>query len=226
MAGGQYTALRGGARCSFRVAMRFLELRDLAAAKAVPDVFTLDNWPNELRDLFWTLWDALESGRVRAYSYGKEIPANDWARDRSALEQVLRDMGMLGIGYFISSAAQLTKHCVVDVDELMAVFAPTSLETPPAALYEGEGAAPSSKPSQDEEVGAEKLLTMASHEDLIDWCKEAKANGARNRAEVDAYVKERAVRDKKGLVLKDLPAARREAKALGTPGRRRKSARD
>jgi hypothetical protein len=213
MAGGQYTAPRGGARCSFSDAIQFLALRDFA--KAAQDVFALDTWPAELVDLFFDLCSMLERGLVHAYRYGKEIPASDWIRHRSALEQVLRDKEVLGIGHFISSAAQLTKHCFVDVEELMAASAPNSLETPRAALYEGEGATRSSKPSQDEDVGAEKLLTMASHKDLVDWCKEAKANGARNRTEVDAYVKERAFREKKGLVLKDLPAARRDAKSLG-----------
>jgi hypothetical protein len=226
MAGGQYTARSGGARCSFSIAIQFLALRDFVAAKAAPDVFALDTWPAELVDLFFDLCGMLERGLVRAYSWGKEIPASDWIRHRSALERVLRDKEVLGIRLFISSAAQLTKHCSVDADELMAAFAPTSVETPPAALHEGEGAAPSSKPSQDDDVGTEKLLPMASHKDLVDWCKEAKANGARNRTEVDDYAKGRAVREKKRLVLKNLPAARREANALGSAGRRQKSAGD
>ena len=102
MAGGQYTASRGGARCPFSVAIQFLVLRDLAAARAAPDVFALDNWPAELVDLFFDLCGMLERGLVRAYSWGKEIPASDWIRHRSALEQVLRDKELLGIRLFIS----------------------------------------------------------------------------------------------------------------------------
>jgi hypothetical protein len=134
MAGGQYTASRGGARCSFSVAVRFLELRDLAAAQTAPDVFTLDNWPNELRDLFWTLWDALESGRVHAYSWDKEIPANDWTRDRIKLEAQLGQKDILGFHPFIMAAAQLTRHRSVDVKQLVTAFSPV-VETPvePAA---------------------------------------------------------------------------------------------
>ena len=123
MAGGQYTASRGGARCSFSIAMQFIALRDFVEAKAAPDVFALDTWRVELVDLFFDLYGMLERGLVHAYRYGKEIPASDWIRHRSALEQVLKDKEKQSILPFILSAAQLTKHCSIDVDELSAAFA-------------------------------------------------------------------------------------------------------
>jgi hypothetical protein len=223
MAGGQYTASRGGARCSFSVAIQFLALRDFVAARAAPDVFALDTWPAELVDLFFDLCSMFERGLVHAYRrYGKEIPASDWISHRSALEQVLRDKEVLGIGLFIASAAQLTKHCSIDVDELSAAIARPSVETPPAALHEGEGAAPSSKPRQDDGAGARQPLPIAPHDKLVGWCKEAKERGARNRSEVDDYVKQCAARANMRARPKDLPDARREANAGGTVGRRPK----
>ena len=222
MAGGQYTARSGGARCSFSIAIQFLALRDFVAAKAAPDVFALDTWPAELVDLFFDLCGMLERGLVRAYSWGKEIPASDWIRHRSALERVLRDKEVLGIRPFILSAAQLTKHCSVDADELMAAFAPTSAETPPAALHGGEGAAPSSKPRQDDGAGARKPLPIAPYDKLVGWCKEAKEAGFRNRSEVNAYVKRCANGANMRVMVKELPEARREANAGGIVGRRPK----
>lgn len=160
MAGGQYTARSGGSRCSFGIAMQFLALRDLSAAQAAPDVFALDNWPNELLRLFWTLWGALERGLVHAYFYGEQIPASDLISDRFKLEEVLRHRDVLGLFPFIGAAAQLTKHRSVDADELIAAFAPPSAETPPAALHGGEGAAPSSKPRQDDGAGGSRLQVL------------------------------------------------------------------
>jgi hypothetical protein len=153
MAGGQYTASRGGARCSFSVAIQFLVLRDFVAAKKAPDVFGLDTWPAELVDLFFDLCSMLERGLVHAYRYGKEIPASDWIRHRSALERVLRDKEVLGIRPFILSVAQLTKHFFIDVEQLMTAFSPV-VETPPV-----EPAAP---PHKDSRKSPSKRSSMAT----------------------------------------------------------------
>lgn len=222
MAGGQYTARSGGSRCSFGIAMQFLALRDLSAAQAAPDVFALDNWPNELLRLFWTLWGALERGLVHAYFYGEQIPASDLISDRFKLEEVLRHRDVLGLFPFIGAAAQLTKHRSVDADELIAAFAPPSAETPPAALHGGEGAAPLSKPRQDDGAGARKPLPIAPYDKLVGWCKEAKEAGARNRSEVNAYVRLCANGADMRVMMKGHPEARREANAGGTVGRRPK----
>jgi hypothetical protein len=41
-----------GVSCASSVAHRYFELRDLAAARAAPDLFALDEWTDELLDLF------------------------------------------------------------------------------------------------------------------------------------------------------------------------------
>jgi hypothetical protein len=188
MAGGQYTASRGGARCTFSVAIQFLVLRDLAAAHAALDVFTLDNWPNELRDLFWALWRALESGRVHAYSFGKEIPANDWISDRSKLEAQLGQQDVLGFSPFIMAAAQLTKHRSVDVEELRTAFSLVE-ETPPvepaAPPHKDNSEAPSSMATTTSEAGhmggteaqkrRRKAGELAWTADALQIAKEARA---------------------------------------------------
>ena len=154
MASAQYTTLRGGARCSFGIAMQFLALRDLSAAQAAPDVFALDNWPNELLRLFWALCGALERGLVHAYSYDEQFPASDWIRDRFNLEKVLRDRDVLGLLPFIGAAAQLTKHRSVDVEELRTAFS-LVVETPPV-----EPAAPPHKDNS----GVPSPLAMTASE--------------------------------------------------------------
>jgi hypothetical protein len=157
MAGGQYTASRGGARCTFSVAIQFLVLRDLAAARAAPDVFALDNWPNELLRLFWTLWGALERGLVHAYFYGEQIPASDLISDRFKLEEVLRQRDVLGLFPFIVAAAQLTKHRSVDVEELRTAFS-LVVETPPV-----EPAAPPHKDSSETPSPLAMTASEAGH---------------------------------------------------------------
>jgi hypothetical protein len=131
----------------------------------------------------------LERGLVHAHSYGKEIPASDWIRHRSALEHVLRDKEVLGIRPFILSAAQLTKPCSVDVDELMAAFALPSVETPPveppATAWSSEpqkGVAPPHREGRTEgEVSLKRMI-----------CDAYETGGARNKTEAREKVCERA----------------------------------
>jgi hypothetical protein len=232
MAGGQYTASRGGALCTFSVAIQFLVLRDLAAAQAALDVFTLDNWPNELRDLFWALWRALESDRVHAYSFGKEIPANDWISDRSKLEAQLGQQDVLGFSPFIMAAAQLTKHCSIDVDELSAAFARPSVETPAPDHREDKDAPPialvpqapsgASKKLAPKRYAATKPLTSAQRAKLVTFLKEHFGECAPNRETMGLACEDKLHRPIRRV---DLRSVFKEAGVRGSVGRPRKSGR-
>jgi hypothetical protein len=215
MAGGQYTTLRGGARCSFGIAMQFLALRNLAAAQAAPDVFALDNWPNELLRLFWALWGALERGLIHTYSYDKEIPASDWIRDRFKLEEQLRHREVLGLFPFIGAAAQLTKHSSVDADELLTAFLPPSVETPPV---EPPAVARSKQPQKSvaPEDGAERDVSL---ERMIRDAYET--GGARNKTEAREQVCERAEAMGLRVTQKRFDAAFSNAGVRGPSGPRR-----
>ena len=220
MAGGQYTRLRGGARCSFGIAMQFLALRDLSAARAAPDVFALDNWPNELLRLFRTLWGALERGLVHAYFYGEQIPASDLISDRFKLEKVLRDRDVLGLFPFIGAAAQLTKHRSVDADELLTAFLPPSVETPPA---EPPAAARSKQPQESvappyREDGAERDVSL---ERMIRDAYET--GGARNEDEAYKIVVKRAQKVGFPVPRAHFDWTRKSLGVKGPVGRRRKN---
>jgi hypothetical protein len=130
--------------------MQFIALRDFVEAKAAPDVFALDTWRVELVDLFFDLYGMLERGLVHAYYYGKEIPASHWIGHRPALEHALKVKEVLGLRHFMLSAAQLTKHYSVDVEQLMTAFS-LVVETPPvepaAPLHKDSSEAPSKRSS-------------------------------------------------------------------------------
>jgi hypothetical protein len=233
MAGGQYTARSGGARCYFSIAIQFLTLRDFDAAKAAPDVFALDSWRAELVDLFFDLCGMLERGLVHAYSYDKEIPASDWIRHRSALEHALRAAKeLLGIRYFILSAAQLTKQCSVDVDELMAALARPSVETPESDHREDKDAprvapvpqAPSgsSKKLAPTRDAARKPLTSAQHTKLVTFVKERFGKRAPNRETMGLACEDKLHRPIRRV---DLRSVFKEAGVRGPVGRPRKSGR-
>jgi hypothetical protein len=221
MAARQHIPPHGGVHCSFGVAVRYLESHDLAAAHAAPDIFELDEWPDALLALFWTLWGALERGLIHAnLDRVEELSPQHWQGGRQQLEEWLGVAASIGLRYFIRHVAREVAHAFIRVDELVAAF--------PAAHPEGAGKAEAS-PSQEatsaphSEDGKAPRETLPErdperHETLKGWFKDAHAAGASNKKKQRDAVKARAERAGASVTWKEREAARLAAKLPWKPG--------
>ena len=138
MAGPQHIPLHGSFHCPFSVAVRYLELRDLASAYETPDIFSLIDWPDGLLGLFWVLWDALERGSVHAdLDKVQEISPQRWRGDRAQVAEWQRfaeHWPENGLRFFTRHVAAVVAHAFIRVDELVATFPPPKEEVPYARV--------------------------------------------------------------------------------------------
>jgi hypothetical protein len=183
MAGPQHIPLHGSFHCSFSVAVRYLELRDLASAYETPDIFSLIDWPDGLLErFFWVLWDALERGSVHAdLDKVQEISLQRWRGDRAQVEEWRRlvehwrEHGTEnGLRFFIRQVAGVVAHAFIRVDELVAAFPPPKEESPIPELPEPALIASSYQASSQKVEPAPapaKKLTPAQFDRLVAFAK-------------------------------------------------------
>jgi len=183
MAGPQHIPLHGSFHCSFSVAVRYLELRDLASVYEAPDIFSLRDWPDGLLErLFWVLWDALERESVHAdLDKVQEISPQRWRGDRAQVEEWRRlvehwrEHGTEnGLQFFIRQVAAVVAHAFIRVDELVAAFPPPKEESPTPELPEPARIASSYQASSQEVEPAParaKKLTQVQFDRLVAFAK-------------------------------------------------------
>jgi hypothetical protein len=179
MAGPQHIPLHGSFHCSFGVAVRYLELGDLAAAREAPDIFSLTDWPDDLLRLFWLLWDALERQSVHAdLAKVQEISAQRWRGDRTQVEEwqglarFWQEHGAAeGFRFLIRQVADVVAHAFIRVDELRAAFPSPKEEAstpespaPVASSYQtgGQEVEPASapQPAPQPRTRAERIASL------------------------------------------------------------------
>jgi hypothetical protein len=110
--------------CAFEHALVLAVHRDVArACKAVaegPPLFSLHDWPDDVRKAFWALLYALETQAVHSDRYGEEIDPLVWRGDREGLRQIqsLCDQGAVPFRFFIVEAEKATRGVRVYTDDL------------------------------------------------------------------------------------------------------------
>jgi hypothetical protein len=110
--------------CAFEHALVLAVHRDVArACEAVadrPPLFSLHDWPDEVRKAFWALLYAVETQTVHSDRYGEKIDPLVWRGVREGLRQIqlLCDQGAVPFRFFIVEAEKATRGVRVSTDDL------------------------------------------------------------------------------------------------------------
>jgi hypothetical protein len=113
--------------CAFEHALVLAVHRDVPRARKVvadgPPLFSLHDWPEDVRKAFWALSRALETGTVHSDRYGEKIDPLVWRGCREGLRQIesVCDQGALPFRVFIFEAEKAMGGVRVSTDDLRKV---------------------------------------------------------------------------------------------------------
>ncbi len=119
--------------CTFADAVYWVAYRDAAKVDEAPPLFSLRDWPSEVREAFWALLRSLEEDTVRSTLCGVDpIDPRRWRNDRLALRSEESISGTLGHPrYFIVEVERATHNVFVSTADLVKVFPAESAEEQP-----------------------------------------------------------------------------------------------
>jgi hypothetical protein len=111
--------------CAFELALAVY--RDIARARKLvadgPPLFSLHDWPDDVRKAFWALLRALETGTVHSDRYGEKTDPLVWRGCRDGLRRIESacDQGALPFRVFIFEAEMAMRGVRVSTDDLRKV---------------------------------------------------------------------------------------------------------
>jgi hypothetical protein len=109
--------------CAFEHALALAVHRDVPTARKVvadgPPLFSLHDWPEDVRKAFWDLLHALETGAVHSDRYGEKTDPPVWRDRREWLRPIesLCDQDLLPFRFFVVEAEKAMRGVRVSTDE-------------------------------------------------------------------------------------------------------------
>jgi hypothetical protein len=207
--------------CAFEHALVLTVHRDVSTARKVvadgPPLFSLNEWPDDVRKAFWALLRALETGTVRSDRYGEKVDPLVWRGYRDWLRRIESVCGQdaLPSRVFIVEAENAMRGVRISTDDLRKLA-----ESEKPAAPAGDVTKPSLAPRAQRD--RPKKLTPVQRKTLVAHIrKKARMPGAPRGREVWQNVAEEFLGRR--ILREDVRAAIEEAGAKGKSGRPPKS---